>query len=1001
MNRFLVRFATGIVGWHWLFAVVLLLVLPASSRAQALTPDEALKRFKMADGFEVQLFASEPDVRQPLTMTFDERGRMWVIQYLQYPNPAGLTPVKVDRYLRTKYDRRPKPPPKGPRGADKITILEDTDGDGRVDRTKDFVTGLNLASALAIGNDGVYVGQAPYLLFYPDRDHDDVPDGDPEVLLTGFGLEDAHAVVNAMQWGPDGWLYGTQGSTVTADIRGIGFQQGIWRYHPPTKRFELFCEGGGNTWGLDFDRAGNAIAGTNWGDAVCLHQVQGGYYIKGFSKHGPLHNPYTYGYFEHAKHTGHIGGHVTCGGIVYQGDAYPQAFRGKYIAANLLSNAVYWHEFKPHGSTFETQFVGTLLETDDVWFRPIDCLTGPDGSVYVADWYDRRANHVIPEDTWDKTNGRIWRIVYQPAKRAEPFDLRNRSSDELVDLLSHSNAHQRRMARRILSGRRDPAILSRLRKMIDDGGDDWLSLEALWAFYVSGGWNDDVALELLDHRSADVRVWTVRLIGDDSRALAPKVRRRLVQLAAHEPSPSVRSQLACTAKRLPDGDSLAIVEQLLRRGDDTLDTYIPLLLWWAIEKQAVSGQERILAWLASSDVWQLPLVRATILERLARRYMAPRSDAGYRACAKLLSLAPSREDVKLLATAMEKEFTGRRLAEVPAPLAEPLAKLWRENPSDPTITRLALGLGSTEAYDSAVARLTDPAESQNVRLTFIAAVGQAGEAGAVAHLLPLLDASQDGKVRSAALAALARFEDPAIADEVLARYKKFSSALRARAIGTLASRKPWSEALVAAVKTGAVDAKDVSVDQIRQMLAHQDAELARAIEAQWGKVRAATPGEKMAYVPVLGRVLKAGKGDRTAGHALFVKHCAACHTLFGEGTKVGPDLTSADRKNRNALLLNLLDPSGYVRPEFVAQTAVLLDGRVLTGVVIASSAQEITLVDTKGQKTTVPRGDIDDIRPSAQSIMPERLLETLKPQEVRDLFSYLESDGPAPTAAGK
>ena len=169
-------------------------------------------------------------------MTFDDRGRMWVIQYVQYPNPAGLKPVEVDRYLRTKYDRVPEPPPKGPKGADKITVLEDTDGDGQVDKAKDFVSGLNLASALAIGNGGVYVGQAPYLLFYPDRDGDDVPDGDPEVLLTGFGLEDAHAVVNSLQWGPDGWLYGAQGSTVTADIRGIGFQQGVWRYHPPTQR---------------------------------------------------------------------------------------------------------------------------------------------------------------------------------------------------------------------------------------------------------------------------------------------------------------------------------------------------------------------------------------------------------------------------------------------------------------------------------------------------------------------------------------------------------------------------------------------------------------------------------------------------------------------------------------------------------------------------------------------------------------------------------------------
>jgi putative membrane-bound dehydrogenase-like protein len=966
------------------------------AQAQALSPAEALSHFKVADGFEVQLFASEPDVRQPVTMTFDERGRLWVIQYLQYPNPAGLSPVEVDRYLRTKYDRVPEPPPRGPKGADRVTILEDTDGDGRVDKTKDFVTGLNLASALAIGNDGVYVGQAPYLLFYPDRDHDDVPDGDPEVLLTGFGLEDAHAVINSLQWGPDGWLYGAQGSTVTADIGGVGFQQGIWRYHPPTKRFELFSEGGGNTWGLDFDAGGNVIAGTNWGDAVCLHQVQGGYYVKGFSKHGPLHNPYTYGYFEHVKHKGHVGGHVTCGGIVYQGDSFPPEFRGKYVAANLLSNAVYWHTFTPAGSTVTTEYGGPLLETDDVWFRPIDCLTGPDGSVYVADWYDQRANHVIPVDDWDKSNGRIWKIVAKGTKPAAKFDLRKLSSAELVGMLAHPNAWQRREARRLLMGRQDRAILPKLRAMID-GDDEQLSLEALWALYVSGGWNESLALELLD-RHAQVRAWAVRLTGDESRKLSPSMREHLVRMAAEDSSPTVRSQLACTAKRLPAADALAIVAQLVRHSEHVAYTHRPLFIWWAVENKATAHADEVLSLLKEKDAWQLPLVRDTLIERLTRRYAAEKNDAGYAACARLLTLAPTADDTKRIIAAMESEFTGARLAMTPPSLAEPLAKLWQANRNDPTITRLALRLGMNDAYDAALARMADPAVPQPARLSYITTVGQTGDLAAVARLLPLLEKSHDEAVRTAALTALAHFDSDAVAAAMLGHYQDFSPALRTRVVTLLASRPHWAAALVAAVAAKAVPATDVSVDQVRQMIAHNDAKLSQAIEAQWGKIRPATPGEKMAYVPVLGRVLNAGAGDRAAGHALFVKHCATCHTLFDEGAKVGPDLTSADRKNREALLVNILDPSGYVRPEFVAQTAVLTDGRVLTGLVTESSAQEITLVDAKNQKTTIPRGDVEEIQPSEQSLMPERLLEVLQPQEVRDLFSYLQGEGPAPAA---
>ena len=227
----------------WLFAASTMVF------AQELSPDEAVRRMTVPDGFEVQIIASEPLVRQPVCIEYDDRGRLWVIQYLQYPNPEGLKRVQVDRYSRTRYDRVPEPPPHGPRGADRVTILTDTDGDGRMDHGHDFVGGLNLASGLAFGHGGVFVLNVPYLLFYPDKNRDDVPDGDPEVLLTGFGMEDAHSVANSLTWGPDGWLYGCQGSTVTANIRGIEFQQGVWRYHPKTREFELFCEGGGNSWG--------------------------------------------------------------------------------------------------------------------------------------------------------------------------------------------------------------------------------------------------------------------------------------------------------------------------------------------------------------------------------------------------------------------------------------------------------------------------------------------------------------------------------------------------------------------------------------------------------------------------------------------------------------------------------------------------------------------------------------------------------------------------------
>jgi len=518
---------------------------------------------KAADGFEVRLVAHEPEIRQPLSITFDERGRMWVIQYLQYPSPAGLKPVSVDQYLRTKYDRVPEPPPRGPKGADRITICEDTDGDGRFDKFKDFVSGLNLASGMAIGYGGVFIVQPPYLLFYPDRNRDDVPDGDPEVLLSGFGLEDAHAVANSLTWGPDGWLYGAQGSTVTAHIRGLEFQQGIWRYHPLTHEFELFAEGGGNTWGLDFDEHGNIIAGTNFGEQIGLHQVQGGYYIKGFSKHGPLHNPYTFGYFDHIPYTGFKGGHVTDGGIIYQGGAFPAQFNGAYIAGNLLANAVYWHRLERDGSSFKGQFGGELLTTDDIWFRPVDCAIGPDGAVYVADWYDKRATHVDSIDTWDRSNGRIYKIEAKGTKPAPNFDLAKSSSAELVNLLASPNDWFRRAARQILAERRDAKVIPVLRMSLLQGKDSRLALQSLWALKVVGAFDDALAAKLLKHVDDDVRAWTIRFLGDAKRA-SPAIQKQLVELARTDPSPAVRNQLACSAKRWPGNVALLIIRELLQ-----------------------------------------------------------------------------------------------------------------------------------------------------------------------------------------------------------------------------------------------------------------------------------------------------------------------------------------------------------------------------------------------------------------------------------------------------
>ena len=974
-----------------------------------LSPRDALRHMKVAEEFKVTLVASEPDIRQPLSIGFDARGRLWVIQYLQYPTPAGLQPVSVDQYLRTKYDHVPEPPPRGPKGADRITICEDRDGDGVPDKFKDFVGGLNLASGLAIGYGGVFVVQPPYLLFYPDRNHDDIPDGDAEVLLSGFGLEDAHAVANSLTWGPDGWLYGAQGSTVTAHIRGFEFQQGIWRYHPITREFELFAEGGGNTWGLDFDEHGNVIAGTNFGEQIGLHQVQGGYYIKGFSKHGPLHNPYTFGYFDHIPYTGFKGGHVTCGGIIYQGGAFPARFNNSYIAGNLLANAVYWHVLKPDGSSFLGHFGGDLLTADDIWFRPVDLTVGPDGAVYVADWYDKRATHVDPLDTWDRSNGRIYKIEWQKDARGPraSFDLSRSSSEELVGLLAHPNDWFHREARRILAERRDPKVIPILRKIIRESNDDHLALESLWALYVSGGFNDDFAGELLQHRADDVRVWSIRFLGD-AKKVSPPIRKQLMVLARKEASPVVRNQLACSARRLPGRDALPIIRELLERDDDASDPQIPLLIWWAIESKAVSDRDPVVALFASTRIWQSALVRRHIAERIARRYAAEGTGDGYSACARLLSLAPTEGDAERLLQGMELALAGRRLDEVPASLASWFAAAWRRpNPSQALI-RAGLRLGNAGATSVALNLIADEKTPEKDRVALIEILGEISEPGSVSNLLALFETSKSAALKNAALSALGHFPERHIAEALVRLYPGWGADLRQRGRNALCSRSAWTAVLLDAVDAGTIAQADLGFDQLRQIAALKDPVLTARVEKRWGRIQPASDEEKQNTVNRLrltlspsGAAGRSGKGDIAAGKLVFQQNCAVCHRLFGEGNTIGPDLSGADRRNTEVMLFNIVNPSAYIRPEYVGYDAITTDDQSLAGLLVELSPTAVTLLDRNYQRHVLARDQIKELNASLVSLMPEGLLEAMTPQQVMDLFAYLQSEGVGPNAASK
>lgn len=982
-----------------LVVVAAVAMLPAGNSAQEkkdppgkLMPADAAKTFKTPNDLAFDQVLAEPTVRQPVSLSFDERGRLWVVQYIQYPHPAGLKVLSRDMFWRVVYDKVPPPPPNHFPGKDIVSIHEDTQGNGVFDKHTVFLEGLNIVTSVTRGRGGVWVLNPPYLLFYPTKDNADRPTGDPVVHLQGFGLEDTHSCANSLRWGPDGWLYGAHGSTVSANITRPGdtapitrmVGQHIWRYHPEKKRFEIFAEGGGNAFGVEIDSAGRIYSGHNGGDTRGFHYVQGGAYRKGFEKHGVLANPYSFGFFEAMKaNKSQRFSHTYA---INEAPGLPAQYRGRMFAVEPLQGRVMMSEIKTDRSSFQTLDLEPVVSSTDSWFRPVDIKPAPDGSLFVADFYEAKIAHLGHNDgVIDRDTGRVYRLRAADAKAYKPMDLGKKTSAALVELLRSDNRWVRQTANRLLGDRKDPSVFAALRKMIDTERGQ-TALEALWALHIGGGFDDNIESALVTHPEPAVRAWTVRLLADDFH-LGPAAA-KVAELTRTEPSVHVRSQWAASARRLPAAESLSIVRGLLQGDEDAGDIHVPLLLWWAVETHCEKNRDAVLDLLRESPIWRARIVEETLLPRLVKRFAMAGAQKDLRTCVELFRLAPEKKHGLILLKGFEEAFKGRSAVGLPAELIAEVAKLGGGS--------VAFGVrqGSDAALAKALATIASPKAPIPDRVELVEIVGEAHRPGCVPGLLKLLAPLEPEPLRRAALGALSSYKDDEIGAAVVKLLPQMTGDLRDTAESLLTSRRVWSGQLLAAVDSGQVEPKSLPTATLRKLLLHKDDSIAALVKKHWGDVKGATTAQMQKEIERFTAVVGSGNGSPYVGKKLFTARCATCHILHATGGNVGPDLTPFKRDDAAHLLLHVINPSAEIREGYENQIVATGDGRTLTGIVVEKDASVVVLRTADGQRVVLPMDDIDDMRVSPISLMPEGLLQGLSDQEVRDLFAYLRSGQP-------
>ena len=974
----------------------------APATTPALSPEAAQAVFTLPPGFEIRLFASEPEVVNPVAMTWDERGRLWVVELYEYP--LGAKP--------------------GERGRDRIKILEDTDGDGRADKVTVFADGFSLATGILVGHGGVFLGQAPNVLFLQDTNAPALAGigafqkaNKQTTLLTGFGLEDRHELLNGFTWGPDGQLYMTHGVFTRADVKdaqnptapSVRMDAAVARYNVQTRKFEVYADGTSNPWGVDFDRAGNAFLSACVIDHM-FHMAPGGIYVR---QGGQPMFPYAYQLLPSIVDHRHK--MAAYAGIqVYLGDQWPAEHYGTIFCGNLHDNAVHQDTLTPNGSTFKSSFKQDFIRANDGWFMPVSQQVGPDGALWIMDWYDKypcyQNARADPEGV-DREHGRIWRVVHTGNEKGKPIasrpqrdmDLAKLSSAQLVERLAHPNIWQRKMAQRVLNDRRDDTVMGLLQKQLAGGSELETRLASLWTLHSSGYLADDQLPKAAADKEPAIRAWAARLIGEQQLGNAKDL--ALLRQLASDSEPTVRVAVATACRQLTSGsltvntkpqrepNASAIAEMLaalITATPTATDLLLNHLVWMAAEPLVARDPKFAFALL--NKVRTAPLA-GTLAYKTMRRVCDLQNPAQLDGALDFLGGLPATDP--LLASALSGLVDGQKgKALKPAKPTEAVLKPLLASPRE-DVARFARQLGAlwgdAGAMQASLALVNNAKAPLDERLKAAQTARQLKNDAAREALMKAIAPGNPEPLVLEAIAGLSQLGGQTTAEAIFAQWKNFSPAARRTAAETLASRGNWASQLLSELEQKRILASDIPAATIRT-LTRSEADygmLAKRATAVFGRVRDAN-ADKLKLIAAKKDMILGAKGqpDLKAGHEVAKKICFTCHKLHGEGADIGPDLTGVGRSSLDALLANIIDPNQIIGAGYEMVEITTKDDRSVSGRMVENTDTRVRLLSAGPKEDVVAKSDIAKLRVSELSVMAEGL-EQMPDADFRNLIAYL------------